>query len=68
VRVTLSGPRRQIVFGGAGDLRVRLDADLVRLGRRTFQIGPADVEVPDGLEAVGVEPDRVRLTVREPGG
>jgi uncharacterized protein (TIGR00159 family) len=63
VQVSLSGPRR--LFLGGGRLRVRLDAWYVQLGRRTFQVTPAEVEHPPGFAVRGIAPETVRLTVRQ---
>jgi uncharacterized protein (TIGR00159 family) len=65
VEVSISGPRR--LFLGGGRLRVRLDAWYVQLGRRTFQLTPAEVEHPPGFTVRGIAPDKVRLTVRQIG-
>jgi hypothetical protein len=43
---------------------VRIDALLVKLGRRTFEITPANLEHPPTLTVVQVVPDQVRLSVR----
>lgn len=63
VKVTLSGRWRDLYFG-EGTVSVRIDALLAQLGRRTFQLSPEQVDTPDGLEAVDVKPDQVRLSLR----
>ncbi len=63
VRVTLTGPRRTLYFGDLSDLRVRLDGHPLALGRRTFEVTPAQVEPPPGLAVLAVEPAHVRLKV-----
>jgi uncharacterized protein (TIGR00159 family) len=65
VRVTLAGRRRDLYFLGAEALKVRVDAILVELGRRSFSLTPENVRHPEGVEVRGIEPDRVRLTLRE---
>ena len=65
IEVTLSGPRR-LFPTKPEDLRVRIDAVLVELGRRTYRITPAQVEHPGGLTVLDVAPDRVRLSVEGP--
>ena len=67
VTVTLSGPRHSLYFGDLGRLRVHLDAHLASAGRRTFQVGPDQVEPPPGLRVLAVEPSRVRISVRAAG-
>jgi diadenylate cyclase len=63
VSVRLSGRRRDLVLARDGSVEVRVDANLARLGRRTFQITPALVERPDGLEVTSIRPDRVRISI-----
>jgi hypothetical protein len=64
VEVTLQGRRRDAYLVNRASLGIRLDALLVKLGRRTFEITPADLEHPPSLTVVGVVPDHVRLSVR----
>jgi diadenylate cyclase len=64
VEVTLEGRRRDAYLVNRASLGVRLDALLVKLGRRTFEITPANLEHPPNLTVVQVTPDRVRLSVR----
>ncbi len=65
VRVALAGRRRDLYLLGPEALVVRVDATLVELGRRSFSVVPANVHHPEGVEVRGVEPDRVKLVVRE---
>jgi hypothetical protein len=44
-------------------VEVHIDAELARLGRRTFQLTPALVERPDGLEVTSIQPDRVKISI-----
>lgn len=67
VTVTLSGQRRDLYFADPNRLHVRVDALLVQLGRRTFQISEDQVEHPENLSVVGVEPTSVKLFVRPAG-
>ena len=62
--VVVEGTRRQLYLGDLSQVRVRLDAILVQLGRRTFQVSPSQVDHPDGLRIVQVEPNQVRLAVQ----
>lgn len=64
VRVRFEGRRRDVLLADFGSARVRVDAFLARLGRRTFQIGPAAVEGPSSLAVRAVRPDRVVLSLR----
>ena len=63
VEVTVSGPRRALVFGDPDAIEVHLDALLVQLGRRTFQITPDLVAHPEGFRVHEVNPKKVRLSV-----
>ncbi len=62
VEVTFNAPRRQIPDDPEA-FRLRIDALLVELGRRTFRVSPAQVEHPPGIVVVDVQPQRVRVSV-----
>jgi YbbR domain-containing protein len=66
VEVLLTGPRRRLPEGPE-TFKVRIDADLVELGRRTFRVTPAQVDPPPGVIALGIEPQTVKLTVERVG-
>jgi len=66
VDVVVSGLRRRLLLLGPGSLEVRVDALLLQLGRRTFELGPQSVNHPPGLTVVAVQPDRVVLSVKGP--
>jgi len=68
VKVTVSGPRRALVLGDANAIEVRIDALLVQLGRRTFQVTPDLVTHPNGFLVHEVNPKKVRLSVVKRGG
>ena len=68
VEVTVSGPRRSLVLGEANAIEVRVDALLVQLGRRTFQVTPDLVTHPEGFQVHEVSPNRVRLSVVKEDG
>lgn len=63
-KVVLGGPRRGFVFVAPGDVGVEIDAIVVALGRRTFELGEPQVRKPAGLQLVRVDPPRVKLAVR----
>jgi uncharacterized protein (TIGR00159 family) len=65
VQVTLSGRRRDLYFLGPDAVAVRVDALLVEVGRRTFALTPANVRHPEAVEVRAIEPDSVRLSLRE---
>lgn len=66
VEVTLSGRRRDLLLA-PNDMVVRVDALLVELGRRTFELDPNHVKRPAGVEVEGIEPGRVKISVKERG-
>jgi uncharacterized protein (TIGR00159 family) len=68
VEVTVSGPRRALLFGDADAIEVHVDALLVQLGRRTFQVTPDLVTHPEGFQVHEVNPEKVRLSVVKGGG
>ena len=63
VQVTISGRRRDLYFSDPAELRLPIDALLVQLGRRTFEVAPSQVQHPNGLRVLEVDPARVRLSV-----
>ena len=65
IEVTLEGRRRDAYLVNRATLAVRVDALLVKLGRRTFEITSANLEHPPNLAVVQVAPDHVRLSVRQ---
>jgi hypothetical protein len=67
VEVTVSGPRRALVLGDADAIEVHVDALLVQLGRRTFQVTPDLVTHPKGFQVHEVNPEKVRLSVVKKG-
>jgi uncharacterized protein (TIGR00159 family) len=69
VDVLFEGARRRLVLAGNNPrVEVRVDALLVQLGRRTFEIDAGDVRSPEGWTPLRVEPDRVKLSVVTPNG
>ncbi len=65
VEVALIGPRRELLFVDADDLRIEIDASLAALGRRTFEVSGANIVAPGSLSATGVSPERIQISVRE---
>jgi diadenylate cyclase len=65
VQVTLSGRRRDLYLLGPDAVKVRLDALLVELGRRTFALTPANVRHPEVVEVRAIQPDSVKVSLRE---
>ena len=67
VEVTFKGVRRELVLEDMDDVRVHVDALLVELGRRTFQVLPEAIDHPEALDVVDVEPKQIRVSVRKQG-
>jgi hypothetical protein len=67
VEVTVSGPRRALVFGDPDAIEVHLDALLVHLRRRTIEVTPDLVTHPEGFRVHEVNPNKVRLSVVREG-
>jgi diadenylate cyclase len=66
VEVTLEGRRRDLYLVSPEDLQVRIDALLVQLGRRTFQLDPNQVKHPANVRVARLDPEKVRLSVTLP--
>ncbi len=66
IEVQLEGKRRDLVLASAESVAVEVDAWLVQLGRRTFQIGTDQVVHPDDVRVVGVRPSQIKLSIVEP--
>lgn len=67
VKIVLEGRRRDFYLAGNQEIQADIDALLVQLGRRTFQINPEQVTHPAGLRVTEVDPNRIRLSVRHAG-
>ncbi len=65
VEVVFMGQRRDLFLVNAGHFNIHLDADFVRLGRRTFKISSDLIEHPESLKVVNVHPVKVRLDVKK---
>lgn len=63
VEVEIAGPQRVLLWAEAADFRLRVPVDtaLVKLKRRSFRVGPADVRAPEGVEVLAVRPAKVEL-------
>ena len=64
VEVVFEGRRRDAVLARQqAKLALRVDALLVQLGRRTFDVGTEQVQHPEDLTPLRVNPGRIRLNV-----
>ncbi len=68
VAVTASGPRRTLLFAAPDDFELEVDAILLQLGRRGFDVDAGDVKHPRGVNILAVQPNRINLSVRAPAG
>jgi len=67
ISVTFQGRRRDFLLAGSNQFEIHIDALLVQLGRRTFQITPDLVKHPDNLHFVSADPSKVRLDIQKSG-
>jgi uncharacterized protein (TIGR00159 family) len=63
VDVEFEGRRRDFVMVPDEEFEVRIDADLVDQGRRTFELEADQVQHPPQLEIVGLSPSKIRLRI-----
>ena len=68
VEIAVAGPRRDMFLASSADFEVVIDADLVRLQRRTFEVSAQSVRHATGLEIKSIKPDKVKLTVQKARG
>ncbi|MDE2707196.1 MAG: diadenylate cyclase [Gemmatimonadota bacterium] len=68
VEVEVAGPRRAMLLASNADFQVVIDADLVRLQRRTFEVSAQSVRHATGLEIKSIKPEKVKLTVQQARG
>ena len=72
VEVEVAGPRWAMLWSmllaSDADFQVVIDADLVRLQRRTFEVSAQSVRHATGLEVKSIKPDKVKLTVQKVRG
>jgi len=68
VEVVFEGRRRDVYLARQqAKLSLRVDALLVQLGRRTFDVGPEHVQHPEDLTPLRVTPVRIKLNVIQSG-
>jgi uncharacterized protein (TIGR00159 family) len=65
VSVKLAGPRRAFYLFSGKKLRVKVDATLAALGRRTFPLTEADIRPPKDIALVEINPPVVRIAVEK---
>ena len=65
VEIAVTGLRRALLLASNADFEVVIDAHLVRLGRRTFEVSAQSVRHATGLEVTSVKPEKVKLTVHK---
>ncbi len=68
VEIAVAGPRRAMFLASNADFQVVIDANLVRLGRRTFEVSAQSVRHATGLEIKSIKPDKVKLTMQQARG
>ena len=68
VEVEVAGPRLAMLLAINEDFQVVIDADLVRLQRRTFEVSAQSVRHATELEIKSIKPDKVKLAVQKTQG
>ncbi len=68
VEIAVAGPRRDMFLASNEDFEVVIDADLVRLQRRTFEVSARSVRHVTGLKITSIKPEKVKLTVQKAQG
>jgi len=68
VEATFGGLRRAFYLFRSERLQVTVDASLVKLGRRTFQLSDHNLQYPKDLTLREIHPLTVKLSVREQSG
>ena len=68
VEIAVAGPRRAMFLASNADFQFVIDANLVRLGRRTFEVSAQSVRHATGLRVTSIKPDKVKLTVHQARG
>ena len=68
VEIAVAGPRRAMLLASNADFEVVIDANLVKFGRRTFEVSPRSVRHATGLEVKSITPEKVKLTVQQARG
>ena len=69
VEIAVAGPRRALLLASDADFQVVIDANLVRLGRRTFEVSAQSVRHATGLAVKSIiKPEKVKLTVHKARG
>jgi diadenylate cyclase len=65
IEVTLSGLRREFYLFAPRFLRATVDGSMASQGRRTFQVLGRDLRYPKSLTLEGIEPDEVKISVKQ---
>ncbi|MCH2169464.1 diadenylate cyclase [Myxococcota bacterium] len=66
VRITLSGPHREVTRANSANVRVEVDFETMREGQQLIEISSQQVEHPDSLRVVTVVPELVRVRLHTP--
>jgi hypothetical protein len=64
VQIRLSLRRRDLYLVDEGELHVRVDALLAKLGRRTFDLAPDQIDLPGEARLLEIEPGTVKISLR----
>lgn len=64
VAVRLSVSRLDLFRVDDGALEVRVDALLAKLGRRTFELTPEQIDLPSDVTVMEIDPGKVKISLR----
>ena len=68
VEIAVAGPRRAMLLASNADFEVVIDANLVKFGRRTFEVSTQSVRHATELAVKSITPEKVKLTVQQARG
>ena len=63
VEIEVLGPRRELLLAADGRFALVIDADLARLGRRTFAITREQIQHETALKILSLKQQKVRLSL-----
>ncbi|MFT5086151.1 MAG: diadenylate cyclase [Candidatus Latescibacterota bacterium] len=68
VSIEVSGPRRELLLAAEAEFELVINADLARLGRRTFSVQREQVQHQTELKILKLSPQKVLLSLKKAKG
>jgi len=65
VSIEVSGPRRELLLAADAEFELVVNADLARLGRRTFSVQREQVQHQTSLKILKLSPEKVLLSLKK---